>query len=1365
MKLKQKYLSGIISFIAGALVMSAFSTFQKIIAEYPIKLSGYYIPVFLGGVTGLIVGMVLVKLSERQAKLKRIVTFLKEKNFNRLNIFNHMRDSVFIHPLNLSELEKFIDVNDAACEKFGYSREEFMKMSVIDIAFQEDVMADVVRAHHEKVLSQGFELFEIQLIKKFGESFYAEVNSSKYMLDGKPFMISIVRDISLKKQIQQKYDELVNNIPDMIFEMSVPDGRYLFVNDAVKEVTGYDRMSILKNPFFIRDVIHPDFKKYFKNQWKLILAGHPPDKFLYKILDPDKNERWIEQRNYFKRNPKGVVISLEGIASDVTAKIKADESLKALSSSFANKSGKVYYEEISKHICQTLALDVVFIGRVTQDFKGIAILGGFGNNEYLAPFEYNLEATPCENVIGNKLCIYPNNLAQTFPLDEKIKKLNVQGYIGAPLFDKNQYPIGILVGMKKTAIKDQDYLMSQFGIYVERTAAEIMRSEMEQEIAKREKEYRLLVNNQLDLVVQIDTEGRFLFVSKNYCMMFGKTEEELLGNKFIFLVHEDDREKTLKEMEKLYIPPHKCYLVQRANTIHGWRWLAWSDNAVLNNAGEVISIIGSGRDITAQKNAELALQESEKKFRSVFEHSNVGMVISGIDGKIIEANERFQKFLGYSQKELNNQSINNFSHPEDIKKETLLVKEIIENRRNNFYLEKRYVNKSGDFIWADIFVTAQRGKNDTIVRLIGIIIDINEKKEAIDSFLASQKRFITLLKNMKLIAIALDGNGIITFCNRFLLELTGYEEREVIGKSWFDLFIPEDIKFHMEKEIFIGVLRSKKAPTYYENPIVSKTGEILDILWNNTLFTDKNGNFESVVSIGQDITERNKILKQIRESEAKFKSYMENAPIGILVANDKSEYVDVNPTVANLLGYSCEELLKMCVNDIIWPDDREKGRMHFQEVRKKGKAYGEMAHLCKNGQKLIVAVHAVKISDTRFMAFLIDLTEKKQAEEEKEKMEQILHRSQRLETLGTLAGGIAHDFNNLLTPIIGYSEMLRNTLSADDPIYENISEIFQAGNYAKELVSQMLSFSRDSDKNQKTVYVHKILQDAVKMLRPMIPSTVKIVQEIENFTEQIMADETRIYQVFVNIINNAYQSMEDKGGLLTIKAERKYISQEDSKNFMTIKSGDYLVVSIGDTGTGMDEYTIERIFDPFFTTKEVGKGTGLGLSVAHGVIQDHNGEITVISELGVGTTFYIYLPIAVSKADNEIENLLTIQGNLENILLVDDEVAVSKTISKLLDMLGYNTILADNSPEALKIFHENQDKIDLVITDLTMPEMTGLAFARKIHEINENIPIVMMTGYGNKISKADQETAGITAVMTKPIMVNEISEILDEIFH
>ncbi|MCK5740511.1 response regulator, partial [bacterium] len=356
--------------------------------------------------------------------------------------------------------------------------------------------------------------------------------------------------------------------------------------------------------------------------------------------------------------------------------------------------------------------------------------------------------------------------------------------------------------------------------------------------------------------------------------------------------------------------------------------------------------------------------------------------------------------------------------------------------------------------------------------------------------------------------------------------------------------------------------------------------------------------------------------------------------------------------------------------------------------------------------------------------------------------------------------GIAHDFNNILTPIIGYAELALLSLPTTNSIFENLEHILTGANRAKELVEQILLFSRQIEKERKPLSLHLLVKEVLKLLRPSIPATIEIQQHIDTSCEKVLADPAQIHQVIVNLCTNAFQAMEEKGGTLTIEMKQVEVDATTAKTYPNLEQKEYVKLSVCDTGIGIDDTTIEHIFEPFFTTKAIGKGTGLGLSVTYGILRSHHGDILVYSEPGLGSAFHVYLPITKSEGTVDDTENQTIPGGHESILIVDDEKAVTAMLKKMLEWLGYTVKVQNSGQEALNFFREHPDAFDLVLTDLTMPFMTGVDLAKELQQVRSELPIILMTGYGQSISKEILQNHGIEIILGKPIETKKIAAAL-----
>jgi len=377
----------------------------------------------------------------------------------------------------------------------------------------------------------------------------------------------------------------------------------------------------------------------------------------------------------------------------------------------------------------------------------------------------------------------------------------------------------------------------------------------------------------------------------------------------------------------------------------------------------------------------------------------------------------------------------------------------------------------------------------------------------------------------------------------------------------------------------------------------------------------------------------------------------------------------------------------------------------------------------------------------------------------RKKLEEQLQQTQKMEAIGTLAGGIAHDFNNILGAIMGYTEMLALDIPDSVDLQKKVQQILKASDRAKELVHQILSFSRQHDQERKPVQMHLIIKEALKLLKASLPSTIDIRQQVSTKRSTVLANPTQIHQVLMNLCTNAHHAMRDTGGVLTVKLYTEEVSADHALQY-DLAEGHYLVLAVEDTGHGMSLTTKERIFDPYFTTKKKGEGTGLGLSVIHGIMKAHDGAVVAESEVGRGSTFMAFFPMTEDKEDQVPQRAEPLPTGRERIMFVDDEPVLVEIGGQMLQHLGYAVVCVSDSAEALRIFQESPDQFDLVITDMTMPHMTGDILARELLKIKPGLPIIMATGFSELTTEEKAKRAGITDFLMKPLVVRELARVI-----
>ncbi len=525
---------------------------------------------------------------------------------------------------------------------------------------------------------------------------------------------------------------------------------------------------------------------------------------------------------------------------------------------------------------------------------------------------------------------------------------------------------------------------------------------------------------------------------------------------------------------------------------------------------------------------------------------------------------------------------------------------------------------------------------------------------------------------------------------------------------------------------------------------------------------------EALVGFMHNITERIQSEDKLRQEYERTKLILETTQDGYILADATGQIIDVNPAYSSLIGYSRSELLSMNIRQLEATLTDEELEGLIQKMVKAGGARFETRHRHHDGHEVELDVNITIMQSEEsplVAAFVRDITERKMIMVEQESLQKQLAQAQKMESIGTLAGGIAHDFNNMLSAILGYTELAMVDINKPESIKSDLDEVLKGANRAKELVKQILTFSRHGDQELKPTRVQLIVHEALKLLRSSIPTTIEFRQEIDENCNEILADSTQVHQVIMNLCTNAYHAMRETGGVLTVSLQPISVTEENLGIQPHLKPGPHLVLKVKDTGIGIPKDVVGRIFDPYYSTKEIDKGTGLGLAVVHGIVTSLRGDITVSSEPGKGSTFSVYFPVIEDQYE-AIEMNETIQdlprGN-EHILLVDDDETLVKLNKKSLEILGYTVTAETESSKSLTTFQNDPQRFDLVITDMTMPHMTGIELTQKIIAIRADTPVILCTGYSDLTNEEKAKELGVCEFVMKPIKASDLAHLVRKV--
>jgi len=706
----------------------------------------------------------------------------------------------------------------------------------------------------------------------------------------------------------------------------------------------------------------------------------------------------------------------------------------------------------------------------------------------------------------------------------------------------------------------------------------------------------------------------------------------------------------------------------------------------------------------------------------------------------------------------------------------------------NGYLEDdRRVIATGEAIYnreeSTIFPTGEYGtilsskvpfrdSSGTVIGLVGVSRDISSRKQIEDDLKNSEARFKIVSRLSSDFSYSCYHSGtegyVVDWITDAFFSLTGFTEQDIRkNKGWLFTAHPDDRARCIEQ---MNSLREGET-LEHEFRLVTKNGGILWI--NNRIecvddpsFAGKRRIYGSV----RNITERKNAAVALRESDERFSSAFEYAAIGMALVSPDGQFIKVNQALCTLLGYTAEELTTLTFQEITHADDLATDLAHHRALLEGtvDTYQVEKRYFGKDGNIVETSLNVSLVRDENkqpayFISQIQDITERKKTGEELRRIEARLRQSEKMEAVGQLAGGIAHDFNNVLGGIIGFTDLSLDFAEKDSVLENNLQKVLKAADRAKHLVQQILTFSRQGNPQKSVTSLKPIVQEAVEMLRASIPSSVIIDSGLRDDVRPVLADAMRIHEAVLNLATNAVHAMNRKG-TLSIRLYGERVEKKQFGRSGEIVPGDYTVIEVADTGCGMDADTLARAFDPFFTTKAVGEGTGMGLSVVLGIVQSHGGDMLVDSEPGKGTTLRMFLPSTSVPLHEDSEAVTRMHTtNHEQILFVDDETMLVEMAEYMLPPLGYTVTGMNDSRKALAFMKDQANRVDILVTDQTMPEMTGIELAKEALKIRPGLLIILCSGFSQEVNHERTSALGIKHVMMKPYRIHDISKAIRDI--
>ena len=912
------------------------------------------------------------------------------------------------------------------------------------------------------------------------------------------------------------------------------------------------------------------------------------------------------------------------------------------------------------------------------------------------------------------------------------------------------------------------YLFSIIHDITERKKAEIA---LHENVSK----YRMLFDNAVDAIFVADPDtGILVDVNKKAEELTGYLKSELIGKHQAFIHPEEDSEFYHQEFQNASECAGGFFREMLVQTKDGKHVPVEINSGGSVKIGDKRLHIGIFRNITERKVAEETLIKSEFLFRGLYDNMTSGSAIyevindgsKGSDFIVKSFNQKSLEIEGKTLDQVIRKSLFDLRPNIDDYGIIPVMKKVWETGEPAYFPIKIYQDEIFSNYYENYIFKIPTGE------IVTIYNDVTDQKNAEEALRKSEERFALAMEfaNDGLFDWNLETNEI--YYSPVWKLMLGYENDELPNdfSIWETLTNPEDAErsWKMQNEL----INKQRDRFEIEFRMKHKDGHWVDILSRAKAIFDKDDTAIRIVGTHVDISERKTSEKELKKQRDLFELVINSVPARIFWKDLNLVYLGCNIHFAKDSGMKKpEDVIGKDDYNLVWKKNADEYRADDELVISTGKPKlnYEEGFLNREGKKVwwMTSKMPLRSSDGKIIGIIAiseNITERKKTKKDKTILESKLQQAQKMESIGTLAGGIAHDFNNILSSIIGFSELALGDAEKGTDLEDDLQEIRNAGLRAKDLVKQILTFARQTDEEVKPIQVNVITFEVLKFIKSSIPSTIQINDKIES-DSLIMGSPTQIHQVLMNLCTNAAYAMEENGGILEISVNDTMIDM--MAMIPNLRPGDYIEIKVTDTGMGISPQHIHTIFEPYFTTKPVGEGTGMGLAVVHGIVESYGGKILVNSTIGQGTCFTIYLPITKKRKVHTHSAKKDLPLGTENILFVDDEAPIAKMGSKVLEQIGYSVTTRTSSVEALELFRSKPQAFDLVITDMTMPNMTGDKMAAKMMKIRSDIPVVLCTGYSKKISKESAADIGIKALVYKPVvkadLAKTVRKVLDEV--
>jgi len=861
------------------------------------------------------------------------------------------------------------------------------------------------------------------------------------------------------------------------------------------------------------------------------------------------------------------------------------------------------------------------------------------------------------------------------------------------------------------------------------------------------------------LLIAIDKSGTVTTINPKGCEILGLAENEIVGTNWFDRFLPKD---TIKEIRSVFakimsgdLDPVKHYtnpIVRPDGTL---RQISWHNSVLHDDDGKIIGLFSSGEDVTERLEAEEATRKSEREFRALFENSPDIIALVNLDGTIRDIN---RVSPGYQKEQVVGKPLYNVLTSDQMDDYESAVKRSLETGRQQSY-EVELDGPQGE-------------KGYWLNRVSPIIVDgeptaivvncteVTQQEKAKRELQESEEKYRLLVENQTDLIVHVDTSGRFQFVSPSYCKTFGKSEDELLGKTFMPLVHEDDRE--ATSEAMEDVVRPPFTATIEQRTMTADGWRWFS--WVDTAVLNDQGEVVGIVGVGRDITDRKEAEEKFRSSQERFQAVFDQVYDGILVANATTRRLTMsNNRIREMLGYTEEELLGMTVADIHPEESLPTVADAFRrQLKREIRIAPELPLKRKDGSILYADISSTPIvmdGDRCLLGAFHDVTERRKALAEREKLQSQLQQSQKMESIGRLAGGVAHDINNMLTTITGFTELAMSSMDSSSSTYQDLSQVLESAERSANIVTQLLAFARKQAVEPKVLNLNDGIESMMKMLRRLIGEHIELVWKPSPSLWPVKIDPGQADQMIANLCVNARDAIGG-AGTIVVETRNVVLNEEFCSDHIDLTPGEYVLVEVSDDGAGMDEETLKNVFEPFYTTKETGQGTGLGLSMVYGSVTHAGGHIDASSVPSEGSTFRVFLPRVLEEEGISRPNVIgttETAGSGEVVLIVEDEASVLKVAELALQRNGYTTLTANGPDEALKLSAIHEGQIDLLITDMVMPNMTGRSLAEHILKSRPGIKVLFMSGYSVDVIPGQSIEGTVAGFIQKPFTAGKLA--------